>query len=198
MLDRMASLIVKHRDLLLDGRADYNNPLAASADLVELIKQINKVDGAIAGLATVPEGEPAARGSVPASAATTKPASTHAAERQLNPFERFVRLVSANRMEQASQELSKTLQMSHDNMITATRFFARAIKTDASLADQLPRLFEQIHTLPEAKSMRVLVRTFGFQAVESRAAVQALRAITKPTGESAIHDLIADLIPELS
>jgi len=168
LLDRLASVVVERRSTLLNGGAPPNNPLAASADLVEIIKNLDKLENAIAGLAAVTEDDLRP-------AAMPPPAPLQRESRTENIFAPYCRFVSNNRLEQAARELSKVLHMPQDQMITATRFFTRAVKADPSLVRDLAKLCEPARNWTDSDCVRTLIKTFGFQAVESRRAMQTLR-----------------------
>ncbi len=172
LLDRLASVVVERRGALLNGSVPPNNPLAASADLVEIIKNLDKLENAIAGLAAATEDELRP-------AALPLPAPVQREVQAENIFAPYCRLVSKNCLEQAARELSRVLHMSQDQMITATRFFERAVRADSSLVRDLAKLCDPAGSWTEAECIRTLIKTFGFQAVESRKAMQALKDISK-------------------
>ncbi|HWL92903.1 MAG TPA: hypothetical protein VNT79_05160 [Phycisphaerae bacterium] len=176
LLDRMAGVIVANRESLLNGRSKTNNPLAADADLAEMIRNLGDIDRAIAGLAdlSVGNGECAA----PAPIAAVNPAEV------CGIFGRFVELVQKTRLEEASQELSRMLQMPLDRATTATRFFARSMKTDATLPAQLGRFWSALGGMTTPEATRSIMRIFGFQAVEARMAMQTLMARINAVGSS--------------
>ena len=180
LLDRMASVVVENQRALLNGQAPPNNPLAASADLVEIIKNLDKLDNAIAGLAGVSQDDLPSDAASPATAKPTTP-------QQDGIFGTYCRLVARNRLEQASRELSRILHMPLDRVITATRFFARTFKVNPSVADELAHLCEPGENWSEAQCLRALIKTFGFQSVESRMAIQALRARMEAEDRDAIN-----------
>lgn len=91
-------------------------------------------------------------------------------------FERFAALVSAVKLEEASRELSRIFQMPIDRAGTATRFFARAVRAKPALIDELPTLCRRLLDAPSSQGIRLLMAVFGFQAVESRMAMEALNA----------------------
>lgn len=91
-------------------------------------------------------------------------------------FERFVSLVSSVKVEDAARELSRVFQMPLDRAGTATRFFARAIRAKPQLADSLANLHQTLTGESSSLAMRQLMMIFGFQAVESQMAIEALRA----------------------
>lgn len=168
LLDRLASVVVERRGALLNGSTPPNNPLSASADLVEIIKNLDKLENAIAGLAAVTEDDLRP-------ATLPSPAPPQREVRPDNIFTPYCQLVSKNCLEQAARELSRVLHMSQDQMITATRFFARAVKADPSLIRDLSRLCDPARSWTEADCVRTLIKTFGFQAIESRTAMQSLK-----------------------
>jgi len=169
LLDRLASVVVERRSVLLNGGAPPNNPLAASADLVEIIKNLDKLENAIAGLAAVTEDD------LRPTAAPSLAPEPREAPQPANVFSPYCRMVSKNCLEQASRELSQLLHMPQDRMITATRFFARAVKANPALIRDLSKLCDPTHDWTEAQCVRTLIKTFGFQAVESQTAMRALK-----------------------
>lgn len=178
LLSRMANVIVANREALLNGHSEGNNPLGHNADLAEIIKSLDEIDGLIAGLVPMAKEESASDSS---QVSTDLTSSTQSNERDHenqpdDAFLRFRQLVAKDKMEEASRELSRTLQMPLDRMVTATRFYVRAAKADTSLSGLLSSLCSHIGEWSEGDSMRVLIRTFGFQAVESRLAVKVLQA----------------------
>ncbi len=193
LLQRMASVIVRNRAALLNGQSETNNPLAYHKDVAEIIKTLAELDGAIEGLAPLAKEdlrkmeamvaeaeESAARTEAPAPPippGRAAAAATPTAPRKDVPdlFRRFADLVSHERLEEASRELSRILGMPLDPMVTATRFYSRATKANASTPYRLLQICKQIHQLPEAQCIRALIQTFGFQAVEARAAMLALK-----------------------
>lgn len=209
LLQRMASVIVRNRNALLNGQSETNNPLAYHKDVAEIIKTLAELDGAIEGLAPlakedlrkmeamVAAAEDASAASKqelrpmpPGAAAQPAPAqpAAPAAPRKDVPdiFRRFADLVGQERLEEASRELSRILGMSLDPMVTATRFFSRATKANASTPYRLLQICKQLHELSDAQCIKALIQTFGFQAVEARAAMIALKTrIPAPTQVSA-------------
>ncbi len=171
----MASVIVKNREMLLNGRSRTNNPLADNADLSEISRSLGELDAAIAGLADWHD-EP-----LPHDASEdTRPDPS--IDNHAHIFNRFVHFVSASRLEEASRELARMLRMPLDGMITATRFFARGLKADPELSERLNQLCSQIAEGSEAECVRMLIQIFGFQAVESRQALQTLRILSHGQG----------------
>ena len=180
LLNRMASVIVENREALLNGHSEGNNPLGHNTDLTEIMKSLEELDGLISGLVPLTNEETSE--SVPQASIPQidiEPAAQQAKTQDHGNnddiFLLFRNLVAKDRMEEASRELSKTLQMPLDRMVTATRFFSRAVKTDSTLSELLHRLCTHIEDWPEGECMRALVKTFGFQAVESQLAMKALR-----------------------
>lgn len=180
LLDRMARVIVENREKLLNGTSRTNNPLVSQADLAEMIRNLGEIDRAISGLAefaTPPNGEYAVP-PVPASESQSDPAA-------FGIFTRFVELVRKSRLEEAAQELSRMLAMPLDRVTTATRFFSRTLKSDPTVPAQLGKFWLTVGEAGEADATRSLMRLFGFQAVESRMALQALLARVKAAAVSA-------------
>ncbi len=209
LLQRMASVIVRNRTALLNGQSETNNPLAYHKDVAEIIKTLAELDGAIEGLAPlakedlrkmeamVAEAEESGaaarqdlRAAAPAAAAAQPAAALAptAVPRKDVPdlFRRFADLVSHERLEEASRELSRILGMPLDPMVTATRFFSRATKANSSTPYRLLQICKQLHQLSDAQCIKALIQTFGFQAVEARSAMLALKTrIPAPTQVSA-------------
>lgn len=166
LLDRMARVIVENREKLLNGTSRTNNPLASNADLAEMIRNLAEIDRAVAGLADMGH----ARGDEAVATAL----DSKNGNGDYGIFSRFVELVRHTRLEEASQELSRTFQMALDRVTTATRFFSRTLKADETLPTQLARFSAAVTELSEADATKALMRLFGFQAVEARMAIQAL------------------------
>lgn len=168
----MARVIVENREKLLNGTSRTNNPLASSADIADMIRNLGEVDRAISGLADLGAGN--------GSAAVAVVEGNGNGRGECGVFSRFVELVRAARFEEASQELAKTLAVPLDRVITATRFFARSLKTDPSLPMQLNQFQLVVGDMTQAEATRAMMRLFGFQAVESRMAIQTLLSKSKP------------------
>jgi hypothetical protein len=179
LLDRMAGVIVENREKLLNGTSRTNNPLASSADLAEMIRNLGEVDRAITGLAELGAGVGAMTNAGSNGNGNVSPDS------ECGIFSRFVELVRSSRFEEASQELSKTLAMPLDRVITATRFFARTLKTDPMLPSKLGRFLANVGDMTQADAIKTIMRLFGFQAVEARISIQALLAKPKPAPAAA-------------
>lgn len=162
----MSAVIVENRNTLLNGTSKTSNPFSSNSDLSDMIRNLGDIDRAIAGLADL---------SSPAVDAAVNNAMTAAGE-DFGIFTRFVDLVRNTRLEEASQELSRMLQVPLDRVITATRFFARTLKTDTTLPRQLGDLWEKIAEMSETDAIRTIMKLFGFQAVESKMAIQSLWA----------------------
>ncbi len=97
------------------------------------------------------------------------------AQRLSDAFARYVDLVRDDRLEEASHLLSSLLSMPLDRMVTATRFFKRARSANPQVVDGLWRLLDTVQDASSAQMMDLLVKTFGFQAVESGMAISSLR-----------------------
>lgn len=179
LLGRMASVVVKHRESLLNGNSRTNNPLASNADLVEITKSLGELDNAIAALAELGDGDLLIEAAPRPVAASKKTDGEHSED---GIFSTFVQLVGEEKPEAASQELARILQIPLDRVITATRFFTRASKANPELARSLRSLRTDLADTSEAQGVRRLIRTFGLQAVEARMALYALltRAAQQP------------------
>lgn len=185
-LDRLASEVVAHRQALLNQPMRAGKPLAVHEPVCELVASLAELETAISGLTPLTREEEKA---VPAPRRRRRPPASdrqQASSERRAPFTRFWMLVEHNRQEEAARELSRTLKMSQDRMITATRFFTRAVKADASVLTELDRLCEHFESWPEVDCIRALIRIFGFQAVESLQALYALRAFADATEEAPV------------
>ncbi|MFQ5502486.1 MAG: hypothetical protein ACE5EQ_09330 [Phycisphaerae bacterium] len=179
LLDRMASVIVKNRETLLNGHSRTNNPLAGNSDLAEISRSLSELDTAIAGLANLSDDLPDRDIPDQLVAPSVEPHQSHV-------FGQYIQLVSASRLEEASRELARMLRMPLDGMITATRFFSRGLKADPGLSERLNQMCSRIVEGSEAECVRMLIQIFGFQAIESRQALEALRTLSH--GQGAIAD----------
>jgi len=172
---RLAEKVLAGKAALLDQETDHNDPLACNHDLDELATGLVRLAAAIAGLQRTSTGHD----------------NSHEAHhegcgdchqiRQSTLFDYYIELVTHERLEEASSELARILRMPLDRMITATRFFTRASRSDPALPRQLRDLPSRIEKASSAQCMSLMVRTFGFQAVESRMAIQTLQAIRHPS-----------------
>jgi len=165
LLDRMAAAVVERKDSLLNGRSKTNSPLSSDRDLAEMTRSLAEIDHAISGLADIAENEHEGAGYDP----------THIDPASLGLFARYLELVRASRLEEASRELSQVFHMSLDRVTTATRFFARSLKADPTAAENLLELSAAALDDSDSQAMRAMIKTFGFQAVESRMALEVLR-----------------------
>lgn len=164
----MATAVVERRDSLLNGRSKTNSPLSSDRDLAEMTRSLAEIDHAIAGLADIAENE-----RDESTGYYGDPAHIDASSVGL--FARYLELVRATRLEEASRELSTLFHMSLDRVTTATRFFARCLKADPHCVANLAELSAAAMDESDSQAMRAMIKTFGFQAVESRMALQVLR-----------------------
>jgi len=176
LLQRMASVVVEHRDVLLNGSSRTNNPLATNTNLIEITKSLGELDNAIAGLAELDDKNLPIE-AVPQELSAENASGDKAAG---GIFSTFLQLVDEEKPVAASRELARVLQIPLDRVITATRYYARASKANADLTDGLRSLHTDIAHISEAEGVRRLIKTFGFQAVESRMALRTLLAIANP------------------
>lgn len=161
----MATAVVERRESLLNGRSKTNSPLSSDQDLAEMIRSLSEIDHAISGLADIADGN---ADDAFADHELVSPSS-------VGLFTRYLELVRGSQLEAASQELSKLFHMSLDRVTTATRFFARSLKADPRAAANLAELSAAAVDESDSAAMRAMIKTFGFQAVESRMALQVLR-----------------------
>lgn len=167
LLDRMATAVVERRETLLNGRSKTNSPLSSDQDLAEMIHSLSEMDHAISGLADVAENDAASLDDNDLDA-LVDPAA-------VGLFARYLELVRGARLEEASRELSQIFHMSLDRVTTATRFFSRSLKADPRTAANLAELSAAAMDESDSQAIRAMIKTFGFQAVESRMALTVLR-----------------------
>lgn len=164
----MATAVVERRDSLLNGRSKTNSPLSSDGDLAEMTRSLSEIDHAISGLADIAESEQ--NGS-----AGFYGDPEHVDVSSVGLFARYLELVRASRLEEAARELSTLFHMSFDRVTTATRFFARTLKAEPLAAANLAELWAAAMDDSDTQAMRAMIKTFGFQAVESRMALHILR-----------------------
>lgn len=175
LADQFAKEIVRHSTALTSSTLASDDPIGSVPELKSLCLGMNRIQNAIANLRMSGSARsPRAASSLQADMASpkTSTSSAHSAERV---FDQVRRLVSNEQYEEASRVLSRLLHMPVDRAFTATRFFARAIQNDAGIFEQVVRLCREIETTPPQQVMRTFVHAFGMQAVESGAAMTALR-----------------------
>jgi hypothetical protein len=181
VLDRLAETVTGNKpDLLRAAEAD-SGPFTALPDLQKQTDALYRLDSAITALRRLVR-----RTNSSASSPPTDNEGEHRDRPADTTFSRFIELACGKRLEEASRELARVFRMPLDRMITATRFFARSSQVNPDLVDQLADLPWRLKKASSAQAMSLLVRTFGFQAVETRMAVQALRAAeaAEPTGSA--------------
>ena len=171
LADRLADAVVRNRRHLLDGANVEGNPFSQHRGLDEMIVGLGRLDTAIAALRTF-------TGHGPGNAESQFRHAQGFDRPSLGGglFCRFTGLVAVGRLEEAARELVNIFRMPHDGMTTATRFFDRAVRADPTIAQQLEDLPASLENASSAQCMSLLVKTFGFQAVETRAAVAAIKA----------------------
>ena len=167
LANRLAVAVVTHRQQLLGRAAFLSSPLDCNTELAEISVGLRKVDQALAAMkhSRGAAGDRSLRETPDAGVSDNDPDAV---------FDRFASLVERKRLEEASRELGRLLQMPLDRAGTATRFVARTISGNEDLSERLAVLHAQIKSGSAADSTRLLMRTFGFQAVESRMAMDAL------------------------
>ncbi len=182
VVERMADLLIRNEDALLRKATESTNPLGRHYDLEDMTTTLTRLNAGIEALAEAGGNHRSTAGAaLPRhregfSAPERLPADT-AAGPALG-LARYGRLVSESRLEEAARELAQVLHLPLDRVTTATRFYSRAVQADPTIAEQLASLPDQARTASGAQCMGLLVRTFGFQAVESRMAIEALRRAT--------------------
>lgn len=177
---RLSDAIVRNRRMLLEGAGVEGNPFSQNRALDEMIVGLGRLDSAIAAL-QISGRRPAA---VPAREAASAPGHEDPSLRD-GVFAQFTEFMTRGRLEEGARELARILRMPHDRMTTATRFFDRAARADPSIARQLAELPTRLENASSAQCMTLLVKLFGFQAVETRMAVQALQGNTSAAPSAA-------------
>lgn len=175
LADQFAKEVVRHSTSLTSSTMASDDPIGSVPELKSLCLGMNRIQNAIANLrmaggTRAPRPE-AVSSNAPASPQAS-PSHTHSAERV---FDQVRSLVSNEQYEEASRVLSRLLRMPIDRAFTATRFFARALQSDAKIFNQIRCVCDEIETLPPQQIMRTFVHAFGMQAVECGAAMTALR-----------------------
>jgi len=177
VVERMADLLIRNEDNLLRKATESTNPLGRHYDLEDMTTTLARLNAGIEAVIQATDRDRARD----AAATRTGPVHGHgdaASRGGTSVLERYGLLVAEGRLEEAARELAVVLQLPLDRVTTATRFYSRAVRADPSIAEQLASLPHQARTASEAQCMSLLVRTFGFQAVESRMAIEALRRAT--------------------
>jgi len=227
LADRLAQRINHHVSTLVANTVDHDDPIAATPELNSICFGLTRVNNAIASLRAVLGVEPrrtsmaahaddhtdstsasprhgessshARTRSAPAPQTTTTPivsaAPPHSSDRA---FEQIREHVLAERFEDASRRLANLLRMPVDRAFTATRFFGRALQQDVTIPEQLARLCDEIETMPASQVMKTLVHAFGLQAVESGAAMTALRDRRRALGNTGLAAPTPSLTPQLT
>lgn len=168
---RLAECVIASEVRILRASKAGHDPMAAGEDLDRLTAGLERINHAIAGLrATAGRSR----------AAETADESPRTVSNNNHVFAEFFGLVRGERLEEAARELSRLVQLPGDSAFTATRFFARTVKTNPAVISRVETLCGRIETTPEATCMDTLVAAFGLQAVESLNAVKALRNCRGP------------------
>ena len=192
LADQFAKEIVRHSTSLTSSTMASDDPIGSVPELKSLCLGMNRIQNAIANLRMAGGARSPRTTTVTQNASTsTKTAATHthSAERA---FDLVRTLVNNEQYEEASRVLSRLLHMPVDRAFTATRFFARALQSDAGIFDQVMRLCNEIESTPAQQVMRTFVHAFGMQAVECSTAMMALRERRRAlAGEAAIAPTLA-------
>jgi hypothetical protein len=166
---RLAVAVVMNKQQLLGRGNLLASPLTCDRELAEMAASLCQVDHAIAAMSS--------RWAAPFGGGDTDTPGVQSADTQRRQtFSRFAQLVAEKRLEEASRELSRILHMPLDRAVTATHCFARGAEANPDNSAMLAVLHQQIATSPVADSIRLLMKTFGFQAVESRLAMETLKS----------------------
>jgi hypothetical protein len=163
LTERLAERIVEQTQSLQRGAATNDDPLGSCSALEGLCYGLTRVNNVIASLRAV------------ALQMQESPPGPGHAGAVTGTFDSLCALVSHERFEDASRLLAQLLRMPVDRAFTATRFFGRALAADPTIQTRLADMCEQIEDMPLQRAMAVLVAAFGLQAVESGAAIHALR-----------------------
>lgn len=163
LLDRVCRSICENKGAFEENETGGDSAFSTDRELARAAGELVRLNAVLAVLEqeTATESEDSAIGSVPM--------------RLPGSFARFVELVDSDRLEEASHMLSGLLKMPLDRMVTATRFFKRSRRANPRIVDLLWRLLDSVKDASSAQLMDLLVKTFGFQAVESGMAISALR-----------------------
>ncbi len=182
LLNRIADAVASNKSTLLRDRhgGDGDDPFAGVAHLSGLTDSLHQLNAAIDGL-----GGMTATGGPDSHSRHGLDGGAHA--RRIGMFDRFVDLVRRDQLREAAHELGRIFKMPLDRIITATEFFARAVRAHPQTAYDLPELCGKVGKSAPEQCVRLLVTTFGFQAVESMAAIRRLEEITCHAGSAPAH-----------
>lgn len=172
VLDRLAETVTGNKSDFLRASAGGAGLFTGLPELHQLTDALWRLDIAVAALRRLVRK---ANGAFPAPVPNDDDDAGGSRRAKADPtFAWFIELVGEQRLEEASRELLRILRMPLDRVMTATRFFARASRVNPDLVPALAGLPRRLRSASSAQAMSLLVRTFGFQAVETRMAVQAL------------------------
>lgn len=175
LADQFAKEIVRHSTALTSSTLASDDPIGSVPELKSLCLGMNRIQNAIANLRMAGAARSTQRTQAEQKRTTSSTTPTHQPHSAQRAFDQVRSLVSNERYEEASRILSRLMHMPVDRAFTATRFFARALQSEAGIFDQLMRLCDEIESTPPQQVMRTLVHAFGMQAVECGTAMMALR-----------------------
>lgn len=175
LADQFAKEIVRHSTALTSSTLASDDPIGSVPELKSLCLGMNRIQNAIANLRMAGTARSTQRTQADQRRTTSSTTPTHQSHSAQRAFDQVRSLVSNERYEEASRILSRLMHMPVDRAFTATRFFARALQSEAGIFDQLMRLCDEIEAMPPQQVMRTLVHAFGMQAVECGTAMMALR-----------------------
>ncbi len=165
LADRLSDLVLANREPLLESSCEDGSPFQCSTELDHTAQGLVRLAHAITALESE---QPTVTNNRPVDA-------DKETETRDTIFDKFSGLISKGRLEEASHELSRVIHMPLDRASTATRFYARTVQAHPEIADDLDQLCNQVRTSPTSQCIRLLVTTFGLQAVESQMTIKALR-----------------------
>lgn len=165
--DHLIDAVLAEKDDLLSCVPQGSPPALWVGESAHIAAALVRVHQTLAALRACPSDATDA----PGATGVCQERSHDAADRT---FELFASLVAEVRMEEASRELSRVLQMPLDRAGTAARFFARAARANPGAIRELGTLCRRLEAMSTAERTRLLMMSFGFQAVEARMALQVL------------------------
>lgn len=173
--DLADQIVAEQQGMMLSTRAGAD-PLAADPVMDRLTRGLSNVNRAIAELQAAGGGRAAPKEPSRAS----RPGSG-----RIGFFSAFQRLVAVDRLQEAARELSRLIRLPGDCAFTATRFYARTVRSDPSVASRVNSMCEKVDSATVSKCMKTLISAFGLQAVESMTAIQAIRDARRTAVEAA-------------
>jgi len=160
LADRLVDAITRNEAALLDQKSVRTNPLACDPELEVTANAFIQLGLVLEHL----------RGATSERAPPTAVLADQT-------FERFVDLVKANRLNEATQVLAAVLRMPHDRLASATKYFARHSQQEAEIRAKLAQILPHVAAGAAQKAVQLLIQVFGFQAVEAQMALRSLQQL---------------------